>query len=135
MGKVLGLLVLMLGLAAGTARAAELVMFDDPTCVWCRRWLAEIGPGYPHTDEGKRAPLRRVNINRQDRVGVVLRTAVTATPTFVLVEDGREVGRITGYPGADYFYPALDELLQKLPAAAPRRPELQEMRAEGVDAR
>jgi hypothetical protein len=42
--------------------AAELLMFDDPSCVWCRRWNAEIGPGYPHSDEGRIAPLRRIDI-------------------------------------------------------------------------
>jgi hypothetical protein len=32
----------------------------------------------------------------------------------VLVEDGREIGRIVGYPGADFFYPRVAELLQRL---------------------
>jgi hypothetical protein len=45
----LGLLALLASLNAGNAgaSAAELLMFDDPACVWCRRWTAEIGPGYP----------------------------------------------------------------------------------------
>ena len=96
--------------AAG-ARAAELVMFEDPACPWCRRWHREIGPAYPATGEGKRAPLRRVLIGEQSTAGVALERPVTVTPTFVLAEDGRELGRIVGYAGEDFFYGQLGNLL------------------------
>ncbi len=102
-------------------------MFDDPTCVWCRKWLREVGPGYPHSDEGQLAPLRRIDIKNQSAAGVALKTTVTATPTFVVADDeGREIGRITGYPGVDFFYPALDEILAKLPGKARPKPALRE---------
>jgi hypothetical protein len=126
------LVVVALLLAADSARAAELVMFDDPSCVWCRRWNKEIGAGYGNTDEGRRAPLRRVHIKDQAKAGVVLKRRVLGTPTFVLVEDGREVDRMEGYVGADFFYPQLGELLAKLPPAEPaepRRPALRETHA------
>ena len=91
----LGSFMLVAGLmanAAGTV-AAELLMFDDPGCVWCRRWNAEIGPGYPRSPEGVQAPLRRIQIRNQANAGVALARPVNATPTFVVVEDGQEVGR------------------------------------------
>lgn len=120
--KLPGLLVAAVLATVSLASAAELVMFDDPTCIYCKRWSAEVGPGYPHTEEGQRAPLRRVPIGEQARAGIQLKTPITATPTFVLAdEDAREVGRIVGYPGADYFYPLLDEILSKLPKQAPKR--------------
>ena len=114
----LGLLALLASLNAGIAlaSAAELLMFDDPGCVWCRRWTAEVGPGYPRSPEGKQAPLRRIPIRAQGKAGVALTQRITSTPTFVLVEDKQEVGRIVGYPGNDFFYPMLDELLRRLPA-------------------
>ncbi len=37
------------------------------------------------------------------------------TPTFVLIEDGKEYGRIRGYPGDQFFWFRIDELLSKLP--------------------
>ena len=94
------------------AHAAELVMFERPGCPWCKRWHTEIGPAYPLTTEGKAAPLRRHHIRDQALAGITLSRPVTVTPTFVLAEGGREVGRIVGYPGEDFFYGMLDGLLK-----------------------
>ena len=94
------------------AHAAELVMFERPGCPWCKRWHTEIGPAYPLTTEGKAAPLRRHHIRDQTLAGITLSRPVTVTPTFVLAEGGREVGRIVGYPGEDFFYGMLDGLLK-----------------------
>ncbi|MDX2202393.1 MAG: thioredoxin fold domain-containing protein [Hyphomicrobiaceae bacterium] len=127
--SLLPLLAALLVLASPGVRAAELVMFDDPACVWCRKWLKEVGPGYPLSEEGRIAPLRRVDIKAQASAGLALKTPVTATPTFVVADDeGREVGRITGYAGADFFYPSLGAILGRLPQT-PRRPLLRETRA------
>ena len=112
------MLAALLTCTAGSA-AAELLMFDDPGCVWCRRWEAEIGRSYPLTPEGRGAPLRRIDISRQANAGVALATPITVTPTFVLVEDEQEVGRIAGYVGKDFFYPMLDELIRKIPTPVP----------------
>jgi hypothetical protein len=117
----LGALMLLAGFLANAAGAgaAELLMFDDPTCGWCRRWDAEIGPGYSRSPEGQQAPLRRIYIRDQSKAGVALARPVNATPTFVLVEEGQEVGRIAGYAGRDFFYPMLEELLRRIPSPAP----------------
>ena len=32
----------------------------------------------------------------------------------MLVDNGREIGRIVGYPGADFFWAMLGELMSKL---------------------
>ena len=111
----LGALTLLAALFTSVvAHAAELLMFDDPGCVWCRRWNAEIAPSYPKTREGQQAPLRRVPIRDQARAGVALARPINVTPTFVLVENGQEVGRIDGYAGKDFFYPMLAELLRRI---------------------
>lgn len=110
--------------APGSARAAELVMFEAPGCTWCAQWHEEIGPIYPKTDESHRAPLRRVNLHDPWPKGLKDLRSVTFTPTFVLVHDGQEVDRITGYAGDDFFWFQLNELMKKLPAdaAAPTDP-------------
>ena len=100
------------------ARASELVMFESPGCPWCARWRAEVGPGYPLSEEGRRAPLRIHTVTDSATAGVRLKAPVTASPTFVLVDNGSEVGRIVGYPGPDFFWGLLSQMLVKLDRAS-----------------
>lgn len=95
-------------------RRVELLMFEEPGCPWCRRWRAEVGPGYAASDEGRRAPVRSIALHGPPPAGIKLAGRVTHSPTFVLVEDGREVGRIVGYPGEDFFWGLLEGLMRKL---------------------
>lgn len=104
--------------AMAPAGAAELVMFEQAGCVWCARFNAEIAPGYANSDEGKRAPLRRVDIHAPIPDDLRDIPVERFTPTFVLVEDGKEYGRIRGYPGDQFFWFRVDELLDGLPKPA-----------------
>ena len=94
--------------------AAQLVMFEEAGCIWCAAWEREIGGIYDRTEEGQLAPLRR--IDKADKRPADLRDiqAIHFTPTFVLVEDGEEIGRIVGYPGEHFFWPMLQDLLDRL---------------------
>ncbi|GLK54752.1 thioredoxin-related protein [Methylopila capsulata] len=118
--RTLAFVVFVIGaqVASLAARAAELVMFDQPGCVWCQRFETEIAPGYENAEEGKLAPLRRIDIRAQDKAGFALANGVRITPTFVLVTDGREIGRLTGYPGKDFFWTALADLTGRLPKSS-----------------
>jgi hypothetical protein len=97
------------------AQAAELIVFERAKCVRCLVWEREIAPIYPKTDEGKRAPLRRVDLGAARPADLTDISDVKYTPTFVLVEDGREVGRIVGYNGDEFFWAQVDELLAHAP--------------------
>ncbi len=111
----------MTTLALGTpARAAELVMFQAGNCEWCEVWDKEIGVVYAKTTEARLAPLRRVDIFDKRPADLTRVKQVRYTPTFVLIDAGREVGRIVGYPGEDFFWELLDGLLKKLPAGPTR---------------
>lgn len=97
---------------AGPALPAglTLVMIEEQGCGFCMRWHREVGPGYPKSDEGRSAPL--VLIDRDSKEASHFRRVVF-TPTFILTRDGAEVGRITGYPGADLFWWQLGDLIRK----------------------
>lgn len=97
------------------ATAAELVMFDSPVCEYCEQWDEEIAAIYPKTDEGRAAPLRRLSIHDPLPEDLSKIKAIVYTPTFVLIENGRELGRISGYPGEDFFWGFLENLIAKLP--------------------
>lgn len=102
-------------LSAGPALAeTRLLMLDEAGCPWCAAWDEEVGDAYHKTEEGRRAPLLRTSIHEPLPEGVVLERRAHYTPTFVLLDDGREVGRIEGYPGEDFFYSRLDGLLGRL---------------------
>lgn len=113
-GRALIPLITLLASSAGTAGAAELVMFERAGCPWCARWNREIAPIYPKTAEGRLAPLRRIDIDA-GRPDLALATPVRFTPTFVLVDKGREVGRITGYMNEDSFWALLTDMLARIP--------------------
>ena len=101
------------------AEAAELVLFERPGCVWCRAWDREVGGIYPKTDEGRRAPLRRVMLDRSTAAVPGLAEPVIYSPTFVIVENGREIGRIVGYPGEAAFWGLMTGVMGRLPPASP----------------
>lgn len=102
----------------GHVLAAELVMFETPGCPWCAAWNRDVGVIYAKTEEGRIAPLRRVDIGALRPVDLGGLEGILYTPTFVLVEEGVEVGRIVGYLGEDHFWGLLSEMLQRLPGAS-----------------
>lgn len=113
--RVLRALALFWASSAPIALTAEtLHMIERPGCAWCARWHEEIGPAYPKTPEGRFAPLKKVWLRDGAPEGVHYAQPVVFTPTFILVSDtGEELARLTGYPGADFFWPLLDQLLRE----------------------
>ena len=111
-------IVTAIGLAAVPSApllAAELVMFDQIGCEFCDQWDEEVGVAYPKTAEGKRAPLRRLSIHDDRPEDLAFIEGVRFTPTFVLVDNGAEVGRIEGYPGDMFFWGLLGRMIEDLP--------------------
>lgn len=104
------LTLLMLAAPAG-AGGMELLMIEQKGCMYCAKWDAEVGPGYPHSDEGHAAPLRRHQLGTPLPGEIRLASAPVFTPTFILLADNVERGRIQGYPGADFFWPMLAGLI------------------------
>lgn len=97
------------------SEAAELLMFRRAGCPWCAQWDREIGPIYAKTEIARRAPLRMIDLDRNDGgPGIRTRGPVIYTPTFILVEAGQEIGRIEGYPGDAFFWGMLEQLTSKL---------------------
>ncbi|HJO74504.1 MAG TPA: thioredoxin family protein [Rhodospirillales bacterium] len=92
-------------------------MFTSPACTWCDLWEEEVGIVYEKTDEGRNLPLRRVDIHDERPTDLEKLRTVMFTPTFVLLNNGNEIGRITGYSGEDHFWGLMDELIVKMEAA------------------
>ncbi|WP_238364398.1 hypothetical protein [Mesobacterium pallidum] len=101
-----------LALAPLPLSALELLMVEQPGCVYCARWKEEIGPIYPKTEVGAIAPIRMVWKDDGAPEGMRYSRPVVFTPTFILVgEAGTELGRLEGYPGEDFFWPLVENLV------------------------
>ena len=111
MFRILLAALLMSTSLAAPAAALELLMFRRAGCPWCAAWDREIAPIYPKTEIGKRLPLAQVDLDRAATGKLVLTSPVRYTPTFVVLDGNREIGRIEGYPGEDFFWARLERLV------------------------
>lgn len=111
---MLKVLSLAIGLAIPATTVADtyLLMAEEPGCYWCALWNEEISHIYPKTIEGRTAPLQRYDL-RAETPEVEFARKVRFTPTFILVDNGKEQGRIEGYPGADFFWGLLNGIFER----------------------
>ncbi len=93
------------------ARAAELLLIEQPGCPWCAKVHRDILPAWPHTDEGRRVPIRRIDIAGGWPAELAAIPRERLTPTFILIENGRELARLRGFPGDDFIWPLLSEMI------------------------
>lgn len=91
---------------------AYLLMAEEDGCFWCAKWNEEIAHIYPKTIEGQTAPLQRYDLHGTTP-DVEFEKRVLFTPTFILIENGAEVGRIEGYPGEDFFWGLLTMMFER----------------------
>ena len=123
LGKTLVRLTLSIGLfganlAGFSAQAAELVMIERSGCSYCVKWDREVAAIYSKSPEGQRAPLKRFNLD-DGKPNLQLNAPLRYTPTFVLVDGTKEIGRITGYMNDAMFWGLLGKLMEQLPSTAP----------------
>lgn len=97
------------------AQGSKLLMFEQDGCYWCEIWDDEISEIYPKTLEGRVAPLHRINIHSTLSTEITLKSSPQFTPTFIIVNNNIEIGRIEGYPGEDFFWGLIDKILLKVP--------------------
>ena len=87
----------------------QLVMITSRHCPWCAAFADHVGKGYDLTEEALIYPLRRHDFYKAMPDDLAHLTPATMTPTFIVVLNGAEVGRIVGYPGAELFWWRISE--------------------------
>jgi hypothetical protein len=55
--------------------------------------------------------MRFIDINAPDVDRLTLTAPIDSVPTVLVVENGRELGRIAGYVGPEIFFHSLSQLL------------------------
>lgn len=96
------------------ANTTVLIVVEREDCIYCKKFDREIAQAYPLTDEGKQAPLIRIQADQWPKEYAQIQKE-SLTPTFILVHKNEEVSRLRGYPGDEYFWFLLGEMLEKLP--------------------
>lgn len=97
-----------------SAQAAELLMFEHVGCVVCKRFKAEMLPKYLKSKFAKVMPIRSIVGDDPDPYKGLTDLKgfpFIHSPTFVLVENGRELARIRGFAGEKLFWAQMENLL------------------------
>jgi thioredoxin-related protein len=91
----------------------ELLVFEVQGCVYCDVFRRDVLPTYQSAPAAVRAPIRFVDINSVDADKLALRGAVRVVPTMVLMKEGKEVERITGYTAPSTFFKLVNYMLER----------------------
>ena len=110
-GKI-ALLISTIPILTAKLIAAELLMVEQQGCYYCLEWKDQLGHIYSKTPEGKFAPLKTIDITDVDKISGLKRDVIF-TPTFVLMENSNELGRLEGYSSEDFFWELLEVILEK----------------------
>ncbi len=110
--RKMGFIIFTMPIVCGNLMAAELMMVEQQGCYYCLEWKDQLGHIYPKTPEGKYAPLKTIDITEVDQLKGLQRDVIF-TPTFVLMEDNKELGRLEGYSSEDFFWELLELILEK----------------------
>jgi thioredoxin-related protein len=97
--------------AIPTESAYQLVVLEAEGCIYCHLFRRDVLPGFAASEQGRQLPVRFLDINAVSDAHLDLQTPVDIVPTFIVVKNNKEVGRIPGYVGPENFYHSISYLL------------------------
>lgn len=89
----------------------QLVVLEVDGCVYCDVFRRQMLAAYKASKQGKKAPIRFVDINDPALGDIGLTQPVGMVPTFIMLENNQEIGRIPGLMGRQDFFRAIDYIL------------------------
>jgi thioredoxin-related protein len=92
----------------------ELLVFEVEGCAYCDVLRRDVLPRYKAAPASARAPMRFVDINQVDTDKLALSSPLRMVPTIVLMRDGREVERVSGYVGPEMFFKMINHMLDQI---------------------
>jgi len=107
-----GLFVGSASLSAEQNTPLELVFITSEHCPFCKAWERDVGQIYDSTAYGQKARLSRVELTDADSALPTGSADVFGTPTFLIVGNDTEIGRIEGYQSSEMFFWALSEYIK-----------------------
>lgn len=108
----LGLMIMLPMIGTASAQELRLLMIEQAGCYYCRVFNRDIAPAYTLSDIGQKAPLIHADLRGPLPDGITLASTPFVTPTFILIgPDGQEVERLTGFPGEEFFWPYIRDMI------------------------
>ncbi len=93
----------------------ELIVMEAPGCTYCELFRRDVLPSYQASERAKDMPIRFLDINDATAEALGLDSAIDIVPTFVVLKDHKEVGRIPGYVGPEFFFHSINHLISSAP--------------------
>ena len=103
------LLTILFILFAFPAYALELLMAHNPACNICEKFIKEVAKDYDETITGYKLPLIIIPVNEQpawfkEAYKEKRIKMIRGTPTFIVWNGRKEIGRLVGYYNKERFY-------------------------------
>lgn len=89
----------------------ELVVIEVPGCIYCGIFRRDVLPSYQASPRSKTVPIRFLDLNDEAADRLDLSSPVTVVPTVLVLENGHEIGRISGYTGPENFFHSVNAAL------------------------
>ncbi len=93
----------------------ELIVMEAPGCTYCELFRRDVLPSYQASERAKDMPIRFLDINDAIPEALGLDSDIDIVPTFVVIKNHKEVGRIPGYMGPEYFFHSINHLVSTAP--------------------
>ena len=96
------------------AYALELLMFHSKYCGYCMAFMKEVAVDYEYRDmplviiDAYNQPDWFKEAYKENRI-----KPIRGTPTFIIWNGRKELARLTGYSGKEWFYTNLDSMFKK----------------------
>ena len=96
------------------AYALELLMFHSKYCGYCIAFMKEVAVDYEYRDmplviiDAYNHPDWFKEAYKENRI-----KPIRGTPTFIIWNGRKELGRLVGYSGKEWFYTNLDSIFKK----------------------
>jgi len=102
-------LVIMTMLIKPVLAERELLMITSDSCPFCMAWERDVGQIYNKSTYAKDLPLNRIQFGSALLENIQLSAKVRGTPTFIILENQKEIDRIVGYSDAEMFWWQISE--------------------------
>lgn len=95
-----------------TPTRTEILVFETADCLYCQIFRRDVLPQYEVSKRARIAPMRFVDATTADPKRLGLDSPIKFLPTVVIVREGRERGRITGYIGPEPFFHMVSRIIR-----------------------